>query len=60
MNTLELLEVIKTDCRQDTKDLEGRVFSAPLMAEHFGLVRAQIFALASIMADELTTDLEEE
>ena len=51
MSDLQMLEMLKADCRTDTQNLEGQVLSGPLMAEQFALVRAQIAALASVMID---------
>ncbi len=53
MTQLELARMIRDDCDTDTDELEGRELSGPLMAEQFGLVRAMVAALASILIEQM-------
>jgi len=47
---------IKRDMEADTHAMEGQVASGPLIAEHFGNVRAAISALAG-MVDKLAEEV---
>lgn len=53
MSQLDTLKMIRNDCEDDTEQLEGKPLTGPLIAEEFGLVRAMIFALASILIEQM-------
>lgn len=54
-NSIETLELIKADCVTDTEEIEGKAITGRLLAEQFGIIRAQIHALASVMLEHLET-----
>ena len=47
--TLEVLDMIITDCEQDVTDFEGREFNGRTLGELHGQLEAKIQALAKII-----------
>ncbi len=52
-DSIEVLRMVKADCVTDTQEIEGRAVTGPLLAEQFGIIRAQIATLADVMIDHL-------
>ena len=51
-----LLKEIRDDVKNDAKEMDGKPFSGQVVAEALGFVRAQIYAIASILIEEADDD----